>query len=43
MPKAPQEIALAALGEQTAFGKTRNFLGTPPPPHEIALAITGGK
>jgi hypothetical protein len=36
MPKAPQEIALATLGEQTTFNKTRNFLGTPAARHEIA-------
>jgi len=43
MPRAPQEIVLAMLGEPTSLYKTHNFLGTPPPPHEIAFAITGGK
>jgi hypothetical protein len=43
MPKPPQEIVLAMLGEQTALDKTPNFLGTPPPPQEIARAVTGGK
>jgi hypothetical protein len=36
MPRAPQELVLAMLGEPTALDQTHNFLGTPQPPHEIA-------